>query len=704
MCSFLYPKPTLDGREVCAETFEWIRQRLWKIYHYHLLSATLWSPPAWDNAYIQEIEGSHYGYVRGDVVLWNDEYYVCDTIVNAAYEYYEWVADNPRPDEGGWVLGVDERIYCHYAYNSGRYKTSYGAGDPAGREILPAYHWLPEHTVRWNRAQGPLQWTPYTLFWEGDTIQIGSNYYVCTTTHKASAEFSLTNWTSITAGQAAKPIYHPQPVEVKKKHISQVIGARFVFLDYDNHSIPTPHYFGYHMNQNIPAASESASPYINPKMNEAYQDAVELAANSTAWLVSGAMNTDEDAPVHRAGYGVDTSGSYLDHTGWNKNNFAFNKSGFEEFLSIIGSYDWYLDTNFPPERDRDQPQNNSVACWRRCWKYSMMFPYGADETTMWPGEKGNPPEPSTTWQDASAVAAMAASLSSLVSSSERADLIKRHTCQFFSEYAEIPAELMQDMVAVIDEMAYKEVWPSITQKVISRSANTTGYASSLSAAMSEMISAMDAAEWSEYTSDAYINSMSYCTRTWADEFTLQYTAQGTEQYGAFDIGDDITKQLFVHNDKLVLPLEIYGQFISLPPPYDDPETFVAMFTSDYNSMSLESLQDDFGSGLSGNAWTAHRLQMCTIGGMETVERDSVEYTRFKVRDLDSPYKRSCSPPSQPYNIGTGGYNNYTGTGFYFRFLNTYPVGVSADFDELSLGCYAFPATKVIPNSSGLTLP
>ena len=391
--------PVGKGTEITAQHFEDIREHIWAAtlaYSYYKNDGYAWNmnnvapySPTFHQCIRYQYTDYHMGYRVGDIVSFNSEIWACNTNFSAHdCGGGVWVGDNTEPNKlnNGWKLGAHPFNYRHYDHNAQRYIGVEALDDdtyPFNRVLIKASLTLPRQVIRNTQTFGTVPWQPYNICYAQALYSYNDVNYLCNAAHITKMMFDASKFTRISVSRAANPSQIDTPVEFAWRYITGAIGAVFPHLG--ERQTWTPSYYGYYMNRNTPASV--GGKYANPKMDQAYQAAVELAASYGAWYFAGppgsavGTTSEDDYIGHRGGDGFDPSGTFNGESA--RGNFHFNKSCFEECLFKYGTYDWYLDLINPPTRSISNPQNNSLACWRRTWKYAMDYPYGVGQTRNW---------------------------------------------------------------------------------------------------------------------------------------------------------------------------------------------------------------------------------------------------------------------------------------------------------------------------------
>ena len=390
--------PVASGGEILAGHFEDIRQHIWaasQSLNWYKNNGTDWSvgdtntfSATFHQVIRYQYTDYHMGYRVGDMVMYDGEVWVSNTNFPAHYEDPVWIGDNTVPSKlnSGWKLGAHYFNYRHYDHNAERYIGVEALDDdtyPFNRVLIKASEVLPRQVRRDTQVFGAVAWQPYNVCYDKALYSYNDVNYLCNVTHATAMMLDASKFTRISASRAINPSQLDTPVEFAWRYITGAIGAVFPHLG--ERQTWTPSYYGYYMNRNTPASV--GGKYANPKMAEAYQAAVELVASYGGWYFAGppggvvGTSSENDYIGHRGGDGFDPSGTFNGDNA--RGNFHFNKSCFEECLYKYGTYDWYLDLINPPTRSLSNPQNNSLACWRRTWRYAMDYPYGVGQTRNW---------------------------------------------------------------------------------------------------------------------------------------------------------------------------------------------------------------------------------------------------------------------------------------------------------------------------------
>jgi hypothetical protein len=261
------------------------------------------------------------------------------------------------PPKGGWIRIARRWVYSDFNYNSGCYDYDSVVYEP----FIP-YHAYMGYPPQFNQYARRAATMP-----DGRTMPLDK---VFGKYQQRPFEFSI----------LYKDDNGTSPV------MTGHIGAQYVEMHPPDAGwlMFPPWYWPYKLYQSegIPYKWH---PYYDKKMRgwqSCIEAFVEKRGGSFFWPLEGQAlwdAADGSQPTHAA---------LCDNN--DMSNWNCNRSAFEKCLKIIGSFDWYLDTNFAPDPymyKLTDPRLALAGCWRRTWRYSFGPPRGI----LWPSEKGDPP-------------------------------------------------------------------------------------------------------------------------------------------------------------------------------------------------------------------------------------------------------------------------------------------------------------------------
>lgn len=415
--------PCVAG-EISPEHFDDIRWLCWAVRNKPLAYTTteaewLATLSDYDQNYEQTWQNPEnpedyrkYGYYIGQIVKYDSDIYLCIESFPAVNN----VVTNIAPPSSHWLPWASIYHYSHWHHNSGRvftYSVPSSPFDWADFWYKPAWHFLPRQVIATTQVNGLGYWQPNTIYYPGECHSKGGTYKRCKLQHVSD----LTNrnwdngtyWEVITLPLKTYANPKPQPVAFNEglfdgdeEFSGTALGPVYPAPFYGPGMTADPMYYGYFMNNNTWASnlprSVEDNDHVNVKMMRSYQQHVEILPNHSyireGKQIGGSSEQGIYSPgdySHQLGRGRDPSSDDYQYHNTNsqaypfqKGNFGFNHSAFEECLYLTGHYDWVLCVNpqidgvsMYPETDWNYQGYHTLYCWRRTWRCTAGLPANA---------------------------------------------------------------------------------------------------------------------------------------------------------------------------------------------------------------------------------------------------------------------------------------------------------------------------------------